>query len=144
MEENKENAEPWYLFLDDLRHPYDCIDYMPNKQIYARLRWVVVKNYDQFIAKIEERGLPDLISFDHDLAHEAYNPKMYEGTEEYNKLYETFKEKTGYCCAKWLVDYCMDNGLKLPEFEVHSMNPAGGENIKMYLENFKKHQENNN
>ena len=128
------------LFLDDIRHPYDCISYMPSPGIYAKWKWEIVRNYDEFVSHILENGLPDIISFDHDLADEAYSPKMYEGTEEYNKLYETFKEKTGYCCAKWLVDYCMDNGLKLPEFEVHSMNPAGGENIKKYLENFKKHQ----
>ena len=128
------------LFLDDLRHPYDCISYMESPGIYAKWSWVVVKNYDQFIAKIREEGLPSMISFDHDLADAHYDPAMYEGVEEYSKLYETFDEKTGYDCAKWLVDYCMDNGLKLPEFEVHSMNPAGGENIKKYLENFKKHQ----
>jgi hypothetical protein len=113
---------------------------MPSPGIYSKLKWEIVRNYDEFVSHITENGLPNLISFDHDLADEAYSPKMYEGTEEYNKLYETFKEKTGYCCAKWLVNYCMDRELKLPEFEVHSMNPAGGENIKKYLENFRKHQ----
>jgi hypothetical protein len=65
---------------------------------------------------------------------------MYAGTEEYNKKYEEFKEKTGLDCAKWLCDYCMDYRETLPGFVVHSMNPAGGKNISGYLESFKKFQ----
>lgn len=129
------------LFLDDIRHPYDCISYMPSPGIYSKYRWKTVRNYDEFVSFVTENGLPDVISFDHDLADEAYSSKMHEGIEEYNKLYATFKEKTGYDCAKWLADYCMDNKIRLPEFHVHSMNPAGGENIKKYLENFRKHQD---
>jgi len=141
---NKMMENKWNLFLDDFRHPYDCIAYMQNKRIYSQLDWTIARNYKEFITLIEERGLPELISFDHDLAQEHYDPIMYDGVEDYSKLYETFEEKTGFECAKWLVDYCMDNSLGLPEFEIHSMNPAGGENIRQYLLNFKKHQGSNN
>lgn len=51
----------------------------------------------------------------------------------------TFKEKTGYSCAKWLLDYCMDNKLLLPKhILVHSMNPIGGENIKSLFDTYNK------
>ena len=59
--------------------------------------------------------------------------------EEYKKLAQSFKEKTGMECAKWFVDFCIDNDVKSPDFMVHSKNPAGAENIQSLLDNFKKH-----
>ena len=61
-----------------------------------------------------------------------------------NKKKESKKEKTGLDCAKWLTEHCMDTKQKLPDFEIHSMNPAGGENIKSLLLNFKKFQDQEN
>lgn len=90
------------LFLDDLR---------PAPEGFER-----VYSYKEFIMLITENGLPDFISFDHDLG----------------------LEKTGYDCAKWLVEYCLDKNLMLPEFAVHSQNPVGKENIECLLENFKR------
>lgn len=90
------------LYLDDLRP-------IPNGYIGLR-------SYAEFVTYITESGLPDFISFDHDL-----------GLEE-----------SGYDCAKWLVNYCLDNELRLPQFDVHSKNPVGKENILSLLQNFKK------
>ena len=47
--------------------------------------------------------------------------------------------KSGYDCAKWLVDYCLDNGITIPNFGVHSANPVGAENIRGLLVNAMKH-----
>lgn len=132
------------LFLDDFRHPYDCVAYMRDPMKYAKWNWVVVKNHEEFVKKIEEDGLPEFISFDHDLADEHYDNTMYQGVEEYSKKYEHFKEKTGLDCAKWLTEHCMDTKQKLPDFEIHSMNPAGGENIRSLLLSFKKFQDQGN
>lgn len=44
-------------------------------------------------------------------------------------------------CAKWLVDYCIDNKERLPKIFVHSANPVGADNILGLLNNFKKHVE---
>jgi hypothetical protein len=132
------------LFLDDFRHPYDCVAYMRDPMKYAKWNWVVVKNHEEFVKKIEEEGLPEFISFDHDLADEHYDNTMYQGVEEYSKKYEHFKEKTGLDCAKWLTEHCMDTKQKLPDFEIHSMNPAGGENIRSLLLSFKKFQDQEN
>ena len=79
--------------------------------------WNVVRSYDEFINYIEENGAPDFISFDHDLG---------EATE-----------KTGYDCAKWLVA----NDYKIKDFDSHSANPPGRENIIRLLQNWKKHKE---
>ena len=129
------------LFLDDFRHPYDCVVYMTNTGIYSKWSWVVAKNYDEFVSIITEKGMPDFISFDHDLADEHYAPEeIWNDPEAVQKRMENFKEKTGLECAKWLCDYCIDYRETLPPFEVHSMNPVGAENIKGYLESFKKFQ----
>jgi len=113
------------LFLDDIRMPVHCISYMqrrtPDYKIYNE-EWVIVRSYSDFIFWIYENGLPDLISFDHDLGMEN------EG------------QPSGMECAKWLVEYCLDNQLKLPRWLVHSANPPGSENIKGLLTSFEKNQ----
>ena len=132
------------LFLDDIRNPSDAYSYTGFKP-YVEEHWKIVRNYDQFVNFITRNyelhdAMPSIIGFDHDLAMEHYSPSM-NNPEEYSKLEETFTEKTGMDCAKWLVEFCMDNNLKLPEYFVHSMNPAGAKNITSYLENYKKHEQ---
>lgn len=124
------------LFLDDIRQPYQVGNYILPIELrvhYRKLEWIIVRNYEEFIAHITENGLPELVSFDHDLADIHYDPSTWtEGFE--------YQEKTGYNCAKWLVDYCLDNNLKLPTYMVHSMNPIGKERINNLLENFLEYQ----
>ncbi len=52
--------------------------------------------------------------------------------------YDKYTEKTGYDCAKWLVEYCMNKGVKHPPYMVHSMNPVGKQNIISYVESYNK------
>lgn len=114
------------LFLDDIRYPIEAYHYT-KQVIFLRKDWHIVRNYELFINRILEKGLPEMISFDHDLADEHYlEPDSQE-----------FVEKTGYDCAKWLVEYCMDNDADLPKFYCHSMNPVGKQNIESLLKNFK-------
>jgi hypothetical protein len=127
------------LFLDDIRNPKDCANgLVPTNfnKLYWEKDWFIVRNFNQFTDWILQNGLPDFISFDHDLADEHYNPAMFSSVEEYSKL--EFKEKTGYDCAKWLGNYCIDNDIKLPDCVVHSQNPVGKINIQGYLENVTK------
>jgi len=108
------------LFLDDLRNPSECIAYMTkrgyDKFLYT-LEWEVVRNYSEFTNWIINNGLPNTISFDHDLGDSCND---------------------GIDCAKWLVEYCMKQQLALPDYIVHSANPVGDENIKVYFESFTK------
>jgi len=60
-----------------------------------------------------------------------------------NKFEIIEEEKTGMDCAKWLVDYCLDNDEKLPLFSSQSANPPGRDNILSLLTNFKKSQDEN-
>jgi hypothetical protein len=106
------------LWLDDIRNPFvaNWIMQFAPKFCDNEEGIVWVKNYDEFIKWINSNGLPDMIAFDHDLG---------EG-------------KSGYDCAKFLVDYCIDNQLKLPNWVVQSANPVGRENINALLFNYKK------
>jgi hypothetical protein len=122
------------LWLDDIRNPFENVENKVPKTESGKsyeIHWV--KNYDQFIDWITKFGLPTTISFDHDLSFEHYT--MESGP---------YEEKTGLDCAKWVVNYCMDNGKILPKFYVHSANPVGYANIMSLLHNFKKYQSNEN
>jgi hypothetical protein len=122
------------LFLDDIRNPKDCANgLVPSKlnKMYWDDDWSIVRSYDQFVSWIVKNGLPDFISFDHDLADVHYSM-------DFSKFNDGGKEKTGYECAKWLVNYCMDMKLDIPRYIVHSQNPVGKVNIQSYLENGRK------
>jgi len=122
------------LFLDDIRVPSTVNTYMPELgKDYFDAEWVIVRNYGEFVDYLSTNGLPNMVSFDHDLADVGYDYKTY--TETF-----TYQEKTGFDCAKYLVDYCIDNDLLVPNFVVHSQNPVGNENIEGLLQNFKKFQ----
>lgn len=124
------------LFLDDIRVPINCYVYIkPTLSIY-RENWEIVRSYREFIGWIKHNGLPDIISFDHDLGDSTELRSTLPVEDWYNLLSD--REYTGMDCALYLVRYCMRNNLSLPEFIVHSQNPVGKENIEALLNNFKK------
>ena len=125
------------LFLDDVRNPSDCTLYMIEPAIY-REEWDVVRNYNDFVSYIEKNGVPDVISFDHDLADEHYDPSMYESNKAYSEKSGSFKEKTGYDCVKWIAEYCVKNTIPFPISYVHSMNPVGRDNIRSVINSTNK------
>jgi len=127
------------LFLDDCRVPRDVtwID-------LPLCDWIVVRSYRDFVKIIKERGLPLRITFDHDLSLEHY-PLMEkdDGIKNPTKIpYENYKEKTGFDCAKFLIEYCMSTEQQIPPYQVHSMNFVGKQNIISVLECYKKNNQN--
>ena len=126
------------LFLDDIRQPKDAINLVPSNynKIFWDNDWSIVRNYREFVNWILSNGVPDLISFDHDLADIHYEVDFSDWDFSSDQL---GVEETGLDCAKWLVDYCVDNGSILPKYIVHSANPAGRKNIQSYLDNANKH-----
>jgi hypothetical protein len=97
------------LFLDDMRDP---IDGRP---------WRVVRSHAEFVSAIQQDGVPDVISFDHDL-----DPRHY-GHLTHPIPYDDFEVPTGRNSAKWLIDNL--GSLQMPRVVVHSWNRAGAENI---------------
>jgi hypothetical protein len=122
------------LWLDDIRNPfvYDWLLQYAPEFAYGDGETIWVKNYNQFVEWINTNGLPDLICFDHDLSDitEILNSNLVLASD-------WGEEKTGYDCAKWLVEYCMDNQLDLPQWRIQSANPVGKQNINGLLSNYK-------
>lgn len=105
------------LYLDDLRTPVDE-------------SFVIVRSFDEAVRFVQTNGVPEFISFDHDL-----------GTDKNGWLLPT-----GYDFAKWLVNSDLDGTIKLQEsfsFKVHSQNPVGVKNIEALLNNYLKHKKAN-
>ncbi len=127
------------LFLDDERQPRD-VSWISGPNYQTGI-WHTVANYDQFVYSIENYGTPNFVSFDHDLADEHYQAMLKEleqpsYTYDDGDMVKTISygpEKTGFDCAKWLVDYCHDNDVPFPKYVVHSMNPVGKERIENYI-----------
>ena len=108
---------PYNLFLDDCRDA--------NIFLQDIRTWETVRNYNDFCRIIERKGVPDFISFDHDLSFEDQNKT------------EGFVEKTGYDCAKFLIEYCMRTEQLLPEWQCHSMSSVGRVRINELLRNYR-------
>lgn len=127
------------IYLDDLRSPID-----PT--------WVVVRDYSSFITRVEDIGLENIseISLDHDLGDSAMHEYFNNVSPNYILCYDNIKEKTGYDCAKWLVEHYYQKNpnldesrferrskdFKFPKVFTHSANPIGSANIMGYINNF--------
>jgi hypothetical protein len=116
------------IFLDDTRKPYDVFRNTIDPIYENDNEWTIVKNYEEFVDTILELGLPEIISFDHDLSQNHYLPE-----NQNNIDYDNLKDRTGYDAALWLIGYCRMNNIKLPDFKVHSANPEGKVNIERVL-----------
>lgn len=132
------------LFLDDYRNPFitleDGSSWLVFSPIPQPFQVIWVKSYNEFVEYISVNGLPNAVCYDHDLADEHYAPKeIWDNPDEVQKRMESFTEKTGYDCAKWIVEYCMDNNLKLPLYNIQSANPVGKANIDGLFKSFLKH-----
>ena len=120
------------LYLDDTRTPIDG-------------HWIVVRNYDEFVDTVTLHGIEsfDTISLDHDLGDTAMNEYFNNVQPNYTINYDNIIEKTGYDCAKWLVNHYISKhrynpDIVFPLVYTHSANPIGSANIIGYINNFLK------
>ena len=126
--------------LDDVRTPVENY-------------WIVVRNYHDFLYAIKLHGLSNIstISLDHDLGDSAMSEYFTNVSPNYTLNYDNIKEKTGYDCAKFLINHFYDVNpkrlemhrsdkrnfpVKFPKVYVHSANPIGSANIMGYINNF--------
>jgi len=141
------------LFLDDNWTPSEIANLpktsVKDKNRYRTYEWTIVKTYDEFVKTIQEKGLPDIVSFDHDLHPEHYDfifndenwlkkdiivdLNDWKKDEDIIINYDIFTNKTGYHAAEWLIEYCANKGVNMPICLVHSQNPVGNKNITNLL-----------
>lgn len=122
------------LFLDDKRNPNDIWNHLKSPE-YAVYNWIIVKDYNSFIDTIQDNGIPLRISFDHNLSDEHI---LESNTKKIP--YDSYKVKTGYDCALWLIEFCLDYEIPLPKYKVHAEKGIGKKNIENLLDNFDKYQ----
>ena len=101
-----------HIWLDDFRAPV-----IPNPYNQS-IAWI--KDYDSFVMQV--KAFKDKISdccvhFDHDLGENS---------------------KDGYECAKFLVNWCIENGYDVPDYEIQSANPVGKQNIESIFTTYQK------
>lgn len=113
------------LYLDDIRTPVDD-------------DWIVVRNYDEFVAQIKLRGLGnfEVISLDHDLGEGAMVEYYTNVKNNYMLDYNNIEERTGMDCCRYLVSHSMNEKIPLPQIYVHSANPIGSANMMGYINNY--------
>lgn len=114
-----------YLFLDDERMPGDVTWVLIGGVGSWGADWHIVRSCKDAIEWVLHNGIPNVISFDHDLGMTHYAGDYSDG-------------KTGMDFAKWLVEYDMDTSSMPTDFSftVHSKNPEGAKNIKLLLDNY--------
>lgn len=117
------------LWLDDMRDPTEYFKPTParlksgafqrnteyyNNNVFSngRPNFIWVKTFEEFTNYILRNGLPDMISFDHDLGKGL---------------------KKGADCANWLLQYCKQTDQQLPKCFTHSANPNGRKEINSLL-----------
>lgn len=131
------------IFLDDIRNPTDAYLHLDTNTPKVSLVehsgihqdfWVVVRTYDEFTSLVTTYGLPEVVSFDHDL-DEEHMQHYFTVTQKLGIIdYINFKVKTGKHCADFLVQEWIKQGKpKTIKTFVHSANRWGQVNIKNAL-----------
>lgn len=126
--------EKFRIYLDDVRTPVS-----PNNEWVDNVpEWTVVRSYDEFVQKINSIGLEniELISLDHDLGDSAMKEWYDNVYNNYTLNYDNITEKTGYDCAKWLIEKWLD-GEPVVDVYTHSANAIGSANIMGIINNYR-------
>jgi hypothetical protein len=131
----------YYLFIDDVRNPKGAWLHDENVSLETASSipngsWEIVRNYKEFVAIIQNRGIPSVVSFDMDLLPEHLE---YFGKALAEGYYDIHQVKhTGYHCALYLLGCCISKDVAFPTYHIHSANPFGRELIKELIENAKQ------
>jgi hypothetical protein len=97
----------WHLFLDDVRFPEHYSFGYDSPLVLAR-------NSLDAIRMVKINGLPEFISFDHDLGG----------------------DDTSIIFVRWLIETYPDG--PIPDYSIHSANPVGSGNIDSLMKSWKK------
>lgn len=129
---------PYVLVLEDIRR----LEGIKFVEKYELMEKVLATSYDEFLKIIYQRGLPEMVSLDHDLCSDHY---IIGARNYFTHLrgYEKCPTKNGLDAAKFMVSYCEKHKEKLPVVYVHSQNPAGRQAILQLINQYKKKEQEN-
>ncbi len=130
----------WRLFLDDdadtVRRPEISVEnpqWREDRQLPAIIPptahlgpWVLARSCEEAFREIDARGLPNFVSFDHDLCDER---EGYDG-----------KKVAEYIVNKDRVEKSLPSDFA---YEVHSWNGKGAIRIDSYLQSYLKTRDDN-
>lgn len=106
---------PWQLFLDDIREPYYVYRDSEMPELHPD-RWTVARSTEEAKALILAKGMPELMSLDHDLG----------GAD------------TTMVFLNWLVREHWNGTTAIPKSRVHSANTVGATNIRAFMDSWRK------
>ncbi len=103
------------IFLDDIRTPN--MSHHTGKGLGSTFsssdKWIIIRNYFDFVDFVNKHfDEINIISFDHDLA-----------------CYKDGTEYTGKTATDYVINYCLDNNKKFPNWYAHTDNTSGRQNI---------------
>jgi len=101
---------PWKLWLDDQWDEPEMPFRHPTED------FTPARSSAEAIQLVEEKGIPTFISFDHDLGG----------------------EDKAIAFINWLTEMHYDE--VVPDYQIHSANPPGRDNIRAKMESWKKSQ----
>ena len=78
--------------------------------------WLVCRSSQEALDRIVDIGMPSFISFDHDLG----------------------EDDTTMIFLRRLVNEVWDEQTIIPDYQIHSANPVGVENIRSFMESWKR------
>lgn len=101
------------LWVDDRINPMERkMDWLGYSPVGREVKVVWIKSYTEFKLWLELNGKPDGVCFDYNLGIDA---------------------PTGYECAKYLIEFCRRNKLKLPSWSSQCTNPSEKAKINRLL-----------
>ena len=114
-----------WLFVDDHRDPPENLSMVFD----------TVRDFDGLKEWVEVNGIPNLVSFDHDL-HAEHTSFFYENGgwgSPPDPDQGCFVNPTGYELAEWLLRESVERGVHPRYMMVHSRNPLGSDRILSLL-----------
>lgn len=109
------------LFIDDIREPhwYECV----NSGVDTSLEWVIARSSKEASEIVEQRGMPARMALDHDLGERWHPSDRIDTVPKF---------------LNWLAYHYYEPGMVIPEYTIHSANPVGAENMRAFMESWKK------
>jgi hypothetical protein len=106
----------WKLFLDDERE----LSYIGERG----LEWRVVRTVNEAIRLVEHYGMPVEMSLDHDLGM-------------VDDMHGNIVASTTMDFLKWLQQWWDETGKpRVPDFQAHTSNPVGAQNIRSFMQSW--------